>query len=287
MLNSNVQGIIRKGKSNTEPNQNTIIEEFFSNEGDVLDTNVEEIRIDEAGINSANVTEKLDSVNENNTITNYEQVKAKKQVSQIIQQSAPQVPRYQPAQPEQQTQQAQSQPQQVKRPPSGIQSERRLIPQLSAGNKMLKRNIVNEHPLEFDIRDKYGKISDKIDRLEDEYGLSSLPLEFCNILPQVTELQRHKIIDVMGTKLTIGTERKVRERELSDYVNQIKDTIEGGDIFDDSLLEERNLGGKSYMLLKFNSYELDTLNSVFLNIYFTTYITPSGDYRINVGGQYV
>lgn len=286
MLNSNVQGIIRKGKSNTEPNQNTIIEEFFSNEGDVLDTNVEEIRIDEAGINSANVTEKLDSVNENNTITNYEQVKAKKQVSQIIQQSAPQIPRYQPAQPEQQTQQAQSQPQQVKQP-SGIQSERRLIPQLSAGNKMLKRNIVNEHPLEFDIRDKYGKISDKIDRLEDEYGLSSLPLEFCNILPQVTELQRHKIIDVMGTKLTIGTERKVRERELSDYVNQIKDTIEGGDIFDDSLLEERNLGGKSYMLLKFNSYELDTLNSVFLNIYFTTYITPSGDYRINVGGQYV
>ena len=85
----------------------------------------------------------------------------------------------------------------------------------------------------------------------------------------------------------MGTARKVREAELKEYIQHIKATIEEGEIFDDSLLEQKTLGGKTYTLLKFNSYELDTLNSVFLNIFFATYVTPSGDYRVNVGGQNV
>lgn len=153
---------------------------------------------------------------------------------------------------------------------------------------MLKRRILNEFPIEFgEIKDNYGKLSDRVDRLEDEYNLSCLPFEFCNLLPQVTELKRHEIIEINGTKLLIGTERKVREAELKEYIQLIKTTIEEGEIFDDSLLEQKTLGGKTYTLLKFNSYELDTLNSVFLNIFFATYVTPSGDYRVNVGGQNV
>lgn len=287
MLKNSV-GNILEGKNKNKQNQ--ALNDIFGENGIDLNEPINEVYVnEEQGVDE--ITEKLDLNEIENTAQPYEQ----SQHMEVPEYAKPKQSKLQQYH-QQHTQQrkvreespAQSKQYTRKDSPSGNHNERTLIPQMSSGNRMLKRKILNEFPIEFgEIKDNYGKLSDRIDRLEGEYNLSCLPFEFCNLLPQVTELQRHEIIEINGTKLLVGTERKVREAELKEYIQHIKATIEEGEIFDDSLLEQKTLGGKTYTLLKFNSYELDTLNSVFLNIFFATYVTPSGDYRVNVGGQNV
>lgn len=287
MLKNSV-GNILEGKNKNKQNQ--ALNNIFGDNGIDLDEPINEVYVnEEQGIDE--ITDKLDLDEIGNATQPHEQpqtmevpeyTKSKQSKLQQFHQQQTQQHKVREESPVQNKQYVR------KNTPSGNHNERTLIPQMSSGNRMLKRRILNEFPIEFgEIKDNYGKLSDRVDRLEDEYNLSCLPFEFCNLLPQVTELRRHEIIEINGTKLLIGTERKVREAELKEYIQLIKTTIEEGEIFDDSLLEQKTLGGKTYTLLKFNSYELDTLNSVFLNIFFATYVTPSGDYRVNVGGQNV
>ena len=283
MLKNSV-GNILEGKNKNKQNQ--ALNNIFGENGIDLDEPINEVYVDEEqDVNE--ITDKLDLDEIGHTAQPQamevpEYTKPKQSKLQQFHQQQTQQHEVREEKPVQQNQYVR------KSTPSGNHNERTLIPQMSSGNRMLKRKILNEFPIEFgEIKDNYGKLSDRIDRLENEYNLSCLPFEFCNLLPQVTELKRHKIIEINGTKLLVGTERKVREAELKEYIQRIKTTIEEGEIFDDSLLEQKTLGGKTYTLLKFNSYELDTLNSVFLNIFFATYVTPSGDYRVNVGGQNV
>lgn len=287
MLKNSV-GNILEGKNKNKQNQ--ALNDIFGENGIDLNEPINEVYVnEEQGVDE--ITEKLDLNEIENTVQPHEQ----SQHMEVPEYAKPKQSKLQQYH-QQHTQQrkvreespAQSKQYTRKDSPSGNHNERTLIPQMSSGNRMLKRKILNEFPIEFgEIKDNYGKLSDRIDRLEGEYNLSCLPFEFCNLLPQVTELKRHEIIEINGTKLLVGTARKVREAELKEYIQHIKATIEEGEIFDDSLLEQKTLGGKTYTLLKFNSYELDTLNSVFLNIFFATYVTPSGDYRVNVGGQNV
>lgn len=287
MLKNSV-GNILEGKNKNKQNQ--ALNDIFGENGIDLNEPINEVYVnEEQGVDE--ITEKLDLNEIENTVQPHEQ----SQHMEVPEYAKPKQSKLQQYH-QQHTQQrkareespAQSKQCTRKDSPSGNHNERTLIPQMSSGNRMLKRKILNEFPIEFgEIKDNYGKLSDRIDRLEGEYNLSCLPFEFCNLLPQVTELKRHEIIEINGTKLLVGTARKVREAELKEYIQHIKATIEEGEIFDDSLLEQKTLGGKTYTLLKFNSYELDTLNSVFLNIFFATYVTPSGDYRVNVGGQNV
>lgn len=286
MLKNSVGNILDKNKNK----QNQALNDIFGENGIDLDEPINEVYVDEEqDVNE--ITDKLDLDEIGHTAQPHEQPQAMEvpEYTKPKQSKLQQFHQQQTQQHEVREEKPVQQNQYVRKStPSGNHNERTLIPQMSSGNRMLKRKILNEFPIEFgEIKDNYGKLSDRIDRLENEYNLSCLPFEFCNLLPQVTELKRHKIIEINGTKLLVGTERKVREAELKEYIQHIKTTIEEGEIFDDSLLEQKTLGGKTYTLLKFNSYELDTLNSVFLNIFFATYVTPNGDYRVNVGGQNV
>lgn len=143
-------------------------------------------------------------------------------------------------------------------------------------------------PLHIDsIRDSKGYICDRINRIEDETGVSVLPFNKLGLLPQVEYIQGHEMITVYGDKYVTGNTRIVNENMLYQYVDKIERNIISGMEFDESLIVSSDFKNERITTLKFNIKELAFIKAKFQQLPCTVYETATGDIRINVGGMYV
>lgn len=116
-----------------------------------------------------------------------------------------------------------------------------------------------------DINDKTGRLSSKIEALEDKYNISVLPFEVTNLIPGVKNLQRHEFLMLNGIKYVSGTTRIVNSMLVESTVNDIKLALENGTPYITSLNTNVRIDGDSYRTIKFNSYELSYILALFRN----------------------
>lgn len=135
------------------------------------------------------------------------------------------------------------------------------------------------------IRDTEGYIASKIDKIEDRTGVSVIPFDLLGLLPQVVYIKDHDIIKVRGKSYVTGTKRKVNETLLYAYADRIESSILSGVEFDDSLMVTCDFEGSRIETLKFNTKELSYLVSKFSEMNPSVYVTTSGEYRLNIGGN--
>ena len=107
-----------------------------------------------------------------------------------------------------------------------------------------------------DVNDKTGRLSSKIEALEDKYNVSVLPFEVTNLIPGVKNLQRHEFL--MLTRI-------VNSMLVESTVNDIKLALENGTPYITSLNTNVRIDGDSYRTIKFNSYELSYILALFRN----------------------
>lgn len=167
-------------------------------------------------------------------------------------------------------------------------SERTIKPVLSGNKREIKVGVIDIQPIKIPkIHDTEGLISERIRVIEDKTGISVLPFSITDTLPQVESLADHDIVEIGGERYSSGTTRVVNQRRLDAYVEEIKNCIARGQAFEDSLLERQEVNGHTFETMKFNIRELETLNSLFINIVMSIYEDETGDIKINVGGYYV
>lgn len=167
-------------------------------------------------------------------------------------------------------------------------SERTIKPVLSGNKREIKVGVIDIQPIKIPkIHDTEGLISERIRSIEDKTGISVLPFSITDTLPQVESLADHDIVEIGGERYSSGTTRVVNQRRLDAYVEDIKNCIARGQAFEDSLLERQEVNGHTFETMKFNIRELETLNSLFINIVMSIYEDETGDIKINVGGYYV
>lgn len=116
-----------------------------------------------------------------------------------------------------------------------------------------------------DVNDKTGRLSSKIEALEDKYNVSVLPFEVTNLIPGVKNLQRHEFLMLNGIKYVSGTTRIVNSMLVESTVNDIKLALENGTPYITSLNTNVRIYGDSYRTIKFNSYELSYILALFRN----------------------
>lgn len=135
-----------------------------------------------------------------------------------------------------------------------------------------------------DVVDKHGKLSNMIAQYEDAYDLSVVPLSITTILPQVTKLQRHDIVEFNGERYAVSTDRIVNAERFLQYEKKIVEQLSEGCAFIDSLWETRDIQGYSVQTVKFNTHELETLCGRFRNYSPRVIMTSQGEYKFIVGG---
>ena len=135
-----------------------------------------------------------------------------------------------------------------------------VMPEVSNfGNKPLafSKVSIDVSPIVIDdINDRTGRLSSKVEALEDRYQVSVLPFEVTNLIPGVKNLQRHEFLMLNGIKYVSGTTRIVNSMLVESTVNDIKLALENGNPYITSLNTTVMIDGNSYRTIKFNSYEL-------------------------------
>ena len=82
-------------------------------------------------------------------------------------------------------------------------------------------------PIEIkEIVDVHGRLSDIIDALSEEVGLSVIPLRMANIAPEVSKLQRHEIFTFAGERYAFS--QVIRQNVCDRYIEQIVKNISEG-----------------------------------------------------------
>lgn len=155
---------------------------------------------------------------------------------------------------------------------------------------VIKLTNLTVEPIQIpEIVDKYGKLSDIIERYENGYSLSVVPLEMTTILPQVKKLQRHEILEYKGKRYASSTERVVSVQRFQEYKDKIYETLAEGQAFVDNLHLSTVIDGIKVETLKFNMHELQLLFGYY-RLYDPKLITTSnGDQYIvvgDIGGTY-
>lgn len=84
-----------------------------------------------------------------------------------------------------------------------------------------------------EIRDVYGRISDLIEALEDDTGMSVIPLEMGHIAPEIVSLQRHEIMDFNGKRVAMS--HRIRDNVIDSFKERIIKTLSTGLPFKESL----------------------------------------------------
>ncbi|GAA0101601.1 hypothetical protein UT300012_23160 [Paraclostridium bifermentans] len=165
---------------------------------------------------------------------------------------------------------------------------RTMKPILTGNKQEIVVGTLDIKPIKIgEIKDEMGYISERIKEMEDKLGISVLPFTVTRTLPQVVELAEHKIIEINGMKYSSGTTRIVNQNKLDIYIENIRRHIERGREFDDTLLERVEIDNQVMDTLKFNTIELEMLNTLFLEVSAVFYTDESGDMRLNVGGYNV
>ncbi|WP_394862375.1 hypothetical protein [Paraclostridium bifermentans] len=143
-------------------------------------------------------------------------------------------------------------------------------------------------PLEISkIEDTEGYICKRVNRVEDETGISALPFNKLGLLPQVVYIKGHDIIELNCEPYVVSNSRIISENLMHQYIGKIETSIMAGIEFDESLLVTKEFENEMIRTLKFNFKELSYIKAKFAKLPCTVYQTLQGDMRINVGGTNV
>lgn len=104
-----------------------------------------------------------------------------------------------------------------------------------------------------EIIDTHGRLSDIIENLESETGLSVIPLRMANIAPEVSQLQRHEIFTFAGERYAFS--RTVRKNVCDRYLSQIVSNISEGVPFSLDLVTSVAWGDDVYKTLLLSRVE--------------------------------
>lgn len=161
-----------------------------------------------------------------------------------------------------------------------------VMPEVSNfGNKPLafSKVSIDVSPIVIDdSNDRTGRLSSKVEALEDRYQVSVLPFEVTNLIPGVKNLQRHEFLMLNGIKYVSGTTRIVNSMLVESTVNDIKLALENGNPYITSLNTTVMIDGNSYRTIKFNSYELSYILALFRNFKTDVSQNAKGDVTLMV-----
>lgn len=134
-----------------------------------------------------------------------------------------------------------------------------------------------------DINDSTGRLSSRLEELEDSCGVGVLLYDVTRLLPQVKNLKRHEFLYIDGKRYTSGLSRVVNRQGLDATINSVKASLESATPYTENLMITANLNGVDFRTLKFNSYELSYLVTLFANYRAEVKISSNGDIVLRVG----
>lgn len=112
-----------------------------------------------------------------------------------------------------------------------------------------------------EIKDEHGRLSDILEALEDELGISVIPLKMANIAPEVTMLQRHEIFTFGGERYAFS--KRVRHNVCDRYTENIVASISEGLPFQMELVTGITWNDKEYRTLLLSRTEWTLILSKF------------------------
>lgn len=77
-----------------------------------------------------------------------------------------------------------------------------------------------------EIVDVHGRLSDILESVEDELGISVIPLKMVDIAPEVAQLQRHEIFTLGDTRYAFS--HRIRKNVCDHYLEQIVTCLSEG-----------------------------------------------------------
>lgn len=136
-------------------------------------------------------------------------------------------------------------------------------------------------PLKLDvIVDSTGFLSDKVDKFIAEKNVAVVPFSAVGILKQVSQLQRHDILELGGTKYAML--RTARSEVLEYYRKVIIDSITAGLVFSEKLTVSIVNGTETIRTLKLSKVEWSYLCAWFRD-YNARIEEDNNDIRLVVG----
>lgn len=137
-----------------------------------------------------------------------------------------------------------------------------------------REGTVSDIPVDYDlvdvepvvvpvITDIHGRLSDRVEALEHETGLSVIPLEMANIAPEVESLKRHEIFDFMQERFAFSP--NIRNDVIAGWKEKITAHIASGLNFEENLVTSVTYDGKTYKTLSLSRVEWTMLLSMFRN----------------------
>lgn len=103
-------------------------------------------------------------------------------------------------------------------------------------------------PIEIhEIRDERGRLSDILESIEQDLGISVIPLRMANIAPEVTMLSRHEIYEFGGECYAFSS--NIRKNLCEQYVEQVVTCVTEGVPFTLDLVTGITHNGESYKTL--------------------------------------
>ncbi len=103
------------------------------------------------------------------------------------------------------------------------------------------------------VNDKYGRISDIIEALEDETGLSVIPLTMGNIAKEVSSLARHKLFDFGGERYAMSY--RIRKNVIDAFCDRIVHTLSSGVPYSEVLNTTISYKGEEFATLALSEDE--------------------------------
>lgn len=111
------------------------------------------------------------------------------------------------------------------------------------------------------IVDTYGRLSDRVEALEHETGLSVIPLTMANIAPEVESLSRHEIFEFNGERYAMSS--KVRDQVINNWQEKVIANLSSGLAFEEGLVINVEYRGILYKTLSLSKNEWTLLLSKF------------------------
>lgn len=154
-----------------------------------------------------------------------------------------------------------------------------------------KSNIITVNHLDIEevvipeIMDNYGRISDMIDHVIEETGVSVVPFEIAGIAPEIVRLRRHTIFNIGARYYAMSKEP--RDKVIEEYTQRIITTLSSGIPFTENISVAMTYNGKVYMTLALSQVEWTIIMSKFRYYKQQLYISGAGDLILEIFAERV
>lgn len=131
-------------------------------------------------------------------------------------------------------------------------------------------NMSDEIPVTFmdvppvvitEIKDVQGRLSDIVESIEAETGLSVVPLEMAKIASEVSRLQRHEIFECGNHRFAMSS--KIRQSVVDRYIDRITRTLSSGLPFIENLTKIVTYKGEDFKTYTLSRQEWTYIMSAF------------------------